>query len=120
MLRWIDARQPLGRIDIDRPAVRPLLLIAEIAEIRSGGGPPTEGPHGRRAPTPSARRDADSELSSAIVLAPDPQVDLLLRLSRRHLIEPQLPPLRDRLSTFAIGWIDHPARRLQPGRLGAA
>ena len=56
----------------------------------------------------SVRRDADSELSSAIVLGPDQQVDLLLRLSRRHLIEPQLPPLRDRLSTFAVGWIDHP------------
>ena len=56
----------------------------------------------------SARRDADSELSSAIVLGPDQQVDLLLRLSRRHLIEPQLPPLRDRLRTFAVGWIDHP------------
>jgi hypothetical protein len=112
-LRWIDRAGALGRIDIDRLAVRAALLTAEIAEIRAGGAPPTETLTDVSADA-STRRDADSELSSAIVLCPDPQVDLLLRLSRRHLIEPQLAPLRDRLRIFAIGWIDHPARDYSP------
>ena len=112
-LRWIDRAAAVGRIDIDRPAVRAALLTAEIAEVRSGGTVPGEVLTDVPADA-SVRRDADSELSSAIVLGPDQQVDLLLRLSRRHLIEPQLPPLRDRLSTFAGGWIDHPARDYGP------
>ncbi len=112
-LRWIDRAAAVGRIDIDRPAVRAALLTAEIAEVRSGGTVPAEVLTDVPADA-SVRRDADSELSSAIVLGPDQQVDLLLRLSRRHLIEPQLPPLRDRLSTFAEGWIDHPARDYSP------
>ena len=112
-LRWIDRAAAVGRIDIDRPAVRAALLTAEIAEVRSGGTVPAEVLTDVPADA-SVRRDADSELSSAIVLGPDQQVNLLLRLSRRHLIEPQLPPLRDRLSTFAAGWIDHPARDYSP------
>ena len=107
MLRWIDEAAALGRIETDRLAVRAVLLTAEIAEVRSGGRPPADILSAVGADA-SSRRDADSELSSAIVLAPNPQVDLLLRLSRRHGIEPQLPPLLDRLRVFAIGWIDHP------------
>lgn len=112
-LRWIDRAAARGRIDIDRLAVRALLLTAEIAEVHTGVTPPTELLT-NVATSASARRDADSELSSAIVLSPDPQVDLLLVLARRHLIELQLPPLRDRLQDFAIGWIDNPARDYRP------
>jgi GTPase-associated protein 1, N-terminal domain type 2/GTPase-associated protein 1, middle domain len=113
MLRWIDDAATLGHVDSDRLAVRIALLTAEIAEIRSGSRPPAS----RLAPVdldPSTRRDADSELSSAIVLAPHQQVDLLLLLAERHGVEPQLPPLLDRLRGFAIDWIDHPARDYQP------
>ncbi|HTT54724.1 MAG TPA: hypothetical protein VMH35_25300 [Streptosporangiaceae bacterium] len=113
MLRWIDRAGALGRIGIDRPGVRARLLTAEIGEVRAGLAPPGEL-LGRVPADTEARRDADSELSSAIVLGSDAQDDLLLRLSRRHLIEPQLGPLRDRLLAFAIGWVDHPARGYRP------
>jgi GTPase-associated protein 1, N-terminal domain type 2/GTPase-associated protein 1, middle domain len=112
-LRWIDTAAALGRIDVDRPAVRALLLTAEIAEVRAGGAPPTEV-LGAVEASADARRDADSKLSSAIVLGSDPQVELLLRLSRRHLAELQRPPLDDRLRVFVIGWIDHPGRDCHP------
>jgi hypothetical protein len=113
MLRWVDAAGTEGRIDIDRDAVRALLLTAEIAEVGSGGRSPDEILAGVAAEV-GARRDADSELSSAIVLGSDPQVDLLLRLAWRHRHEPQLPPLIVRLRAFAIGWIDSPARDYSP------
>lgn len=112
-LRWIDTAAARGHIDVDRVAVRALLLTAEIAEVRAGAVPPSDVLVGVY-PDASACRDADSELSSAIVLGSDPQVELLLRLSRRHRIEPQLPPLLDRLGTFVRGWIDHPTRDYRP------
>lgn len=112
-LRWIDAAAARERFDADRLAVRARLLTAEIAELRGGGEvaddalPPIDA-------DASARRDADSELSSAILLGSDAEVDLLLRLSRRHGVEPGLSPLRGRLSTFAIGWVDHPGCDYRP------
>jgi len=112
-LRWVDTLAASAGIDLDRHAVRALLLTAEIAEIRAGGMPPAELLTDV-ATDDHARRDADSELSSAIVMCPDPQVDLLLRLSRRHRIQPQLPPLRDRLRDFALTWIDKPGRAYRP------
>jgi hypothetical protein len=112
-LRLIDTLAASTGIGIDRPAVRARLLTAEIAEIRAGGTPPAE-PLTEVVADDHARRDADSELSSAIVMGPDPQVDLLLRLARRHRAEPQLSPLRDRLRDFALGWIDKPGRPYRP------
>lgn len=112
-LRWIDAAAAAGGIDVDRVEMRALLLTAEIAEVRAGGTAPADVLAGVTADA-SALRDADSELSSAILLSPDPQVDLLLRLARRHGIEPQLPPLISRLTEFAAGWIDHPASDYRP------
>ena len=55
-----------------------------------------------------ARRDAESELSSAILLGSNAQVDLLLRLARRHGIEPDLAaaPMQRRLEEFVGDWID--------------
>ncbi len=108
-LRWIDDAAA-ERLEIDPAAVRPLLLAAELAEIRDGqaraGG-------ALRPVTLSeeASRDAASELSSAILLSPDwRQVDLLLRLTRRHGIDLELSgPLRDRLHAFAVSWIGQPA-----------
>jgi hypothetical protein len=114
VLRWIDTAAGLGRIDIDRPAVRSRLLTAEIAEVRSGAAAPPGEVLAGVAADADARRDADSELSSAIVLGSAPQVDLLLRVSRRHRIEPQLPPLLDTLRAFVTGWIDNPALDYSP------
>jgi len=113
MLRWIDDAAAHGRIDIDRRTARALLLTAEIAEVRAGSTPPAE----RLASVPadaSAHRDADSEVSSAIILGSDREVDLLLQLAWRHRTEPQLPPLTGRLSAFVAGWIDSPAADYRP------
>ena len=78
--------------------MRGLLLAAELAEARAGTAPPLRAPHPGRAQPPRPRRDADSELSSAIVLGGSPQVDLLLRLALRHGISLELsPPLQQRL-----------------------
>jgi hypothetical protein len=112
-LRWIDAAAATGHLDTDRPAVRAQLLTAEIAEIRAGGRPPAE-PLAAVNGDAGTRRDADSELSSAMVLSPHPQVGLLLTLARRHGVQPELPPLVSRLREFAIDWVDHPSRDYRP------
>ena len=98
-LRWIDGAAAAGLADVDRPAVRRLLLGAEVAEIRAGGAPPTVAlpPVDVGA---DARRDADSEISSAILLGSDAEAEALLRLAWRHAIEPRLAPLLDRLGVF--------------------
>lgn len=108
-LRWIDHAVAHARIGLDPFPVRAQLLNAELAEARKGIAPAARD----LAPVPlsaEARRDADSELSSAIVLSPDDQVDLLLRLARRHGIELELSaPVQDRLRQFVIDWIEHGA-----------
>jgi hypothetical protein len=112
-LRWIDTAAALGQIEVDRVEVRGLLLTAEMTEARRGCAPPPEV-LSSVAVSAQVRRDADSELSSAIVLGADPEVDMLLRLSRRHGIEPQLPPLLERLRMFALNWMDHPGLDYRP------
>ncbi len=106
-LRWIDGAAAAGLADVDRPAVRRLLLGAEVAEIRAGGAPPTVAlpPVNVGA---DARRDADSEISSAILLGSDAEAEALLRLAWRHAIEPRLAPLLDRLGVFVAGWLEKP------------
>jgi len=107
-LRWIDDAVTGNRLDVNPAAVRSRLLTAELAGVRDGRGAPARV----LASVPledSAYRDAESELSSAILLGSDQQVDLLLRLARRHGIGPDLaPPLERRLRDFASGWIDRP------------
>ncbi len=104
-LRWLDDAVALG---LDPVTVRTRLLSAELAEIGEGSAPPTAV----LTPVslgPGTRRDAESELSSAILLGSDQQVDGLLRLARRHGIEPELtPPLQQRLRSFAVSWIERP------------
>jgi hypothetical protein len=108
-LRWIDDAAAAGRLDVDPAVVRPLLLAVELAEVRDGQA----RPGGALRPvmlSEEVSRDAASELSSAILLSPDwRQVDLLLRLTRRHGIDLDLSgPLRDRLHDFAVNWVDRP------------
>lgn len=108
-LRWIDDAVSTRRLTADHAAVRLQLLAAEITEIRDGG---REVPVQRVLPKapldPGAYRDAESQLSSAILLASDQQADLLLCLARRHGISPDLAALRDRLDTFVAAWIARP------------
>lgn len=107
-LRWIDNAVAAKRIDVDPAPLRIQLLAAEIAEIHDGQMP-------RLDPLPpvpldaSAQRDAQSELSSAILLGSDKQADLLLCLACRHRVMPELAaPLQQRIREFASSWIEHP------------
>jgi GTPase-associated protein 1, N-terminal domain type 2/GTPase-associated protein 1, middle domain len=109
-LRWLDDAAAGQRLDIDPAAVRAQLLTAELAEIREGQPGPVERVLPSARLDASTQRDAESELSSALLLGSDQQADLLLCLARRHGIQPELaPPLQHRLGEFVTGWINHPA-----------
>jgi hypothetical protein len=111
VLRWLDQSLARGVMDFDAGPVRLRLLAAELAEAREGRSPSgdvlTVVDLGF-----DARRDAESELSSAILLGTDAQVNLLLRLARRHGVEPELtaPPMLRRIEDFVGNWIDHALR----------
>ena len=109
VLRWIDGAVTAKRLAIDQTAVRLQLLAAELGEIRDGQVSAREVLPAA-ALDASAYRDAESELSSAILLASNQQTDLLLCLGRRHGIKPDLTALRDRLDSFVTAWMDHPGR----------
>jgi hypothetical protein len=108
MLRWLDDAASRAAIDLDRAQVRRHLFAVELAEARDGQAVPADV-LAEVVLEFDARRDAESELSSAILLGSDAQVDLLLRLGRRHGIQPDLaaPPLLRRLEAFVGDWIDH-------------
>jgi GTPase-associated protein 1, N-terminal domain type 2/GTPase-associated protein 1, middle domain len=109
VLRWIDAAVAAKRLAVDQAAVRLQLLAAELGEIRDGQVP-TREVLPAAALDASAYRDAESELSSAILLASNQQMDLLLCLGRRHAIKPDLGALRDRLDSFVTAWMNQPGR----------
>jgi len=109
VLRWIDGAVAAKRLALDQAAVRLQLLTAELGEIRDGRGKVPVAEVLPVAPLDaSAYRDAESDLSSAILLAPDKQADLLLGLGRRHGISPDLAALRDRLDVFVTAWMSRP------------
>lgn len=109
MLRWLDGAVAAGRLDL--PGVRTALRHAELAAVADGHEPPP-GVLPDAGLNDAGRRDAESELSSAILDAADGQVDLLLRLARRHGIDLEVAarPLRTRLHAFAVSLVDHPGR----------
>lgn len=111
-LRWIDRAVADKRLAADPAVSRVQLFAAELAEARAGQHPmpPAEVLPGVPLGA-SAARDAESELSSALVLGDDRQADLLLCLARRHGILPDIaqPPVRQRLMTFAASWLDRQA-----------
>ena len=109
VLRWIDGAVAAKRLAIDQAAVRLQLLTAELGEIRGGHGKVPIAEVLPLAPLDAdAYRDAESELSSAILLASDQQTDLLFGLGRRHGIAPDLAGLRDRLDLFVTAWLSRP------------
>jgi hypothetical protein len=111
LLRWLDQALGRGVMEFDAVTVRVQLFGAELAEARAM----TASPADVLAEVPlgvDARRDAESELSSAILLGSDAQLNLLLWLARRHRIEPELTaePMRRRIEEFVGDWIDRGAR----------
>ena len=118
VLRWIDANANAKRLAVNLAAVRARLLAGELAEIRDGRDTvPVKDVLPPAPLDPKLQRDAESELSSAVLLASDRQIDLLLCLARRHGIAPDLtqPLMQQKLRAFAAAWIDrsggsHPER----------
>jgi GTPase-associated protein 1, N-terminal domain type 2/GTPase-associated protein 1, middle domain len=116
VLRWLDQSLARGVMEFDAGPVRIQLLGAELAEAREEKPVPAD----ELAAVDlgfDARRDAESELSSAILLGTDAQVNLLLRLARRHGVQPELTaaPMRRRIEDFVGNWIDH-GLRYDPGQ----
>jgi hypothetical protein len=117
-LRWLDSAVSAGRLDFDQETVRTRLLAAELADGLAGQRPPEQQlPQARL--SDKAWRDAESELTSAMLLGDPDQVDarrvdLVLGLAFRHRIRLQPGPLRERLHGFAVAWIDDPRARWDP------
>ncbi|MBV9451905.1 MAG: hypothetical protein JO345_39070 [Streptosporangiaceae bacterium] len=108
-LRWIDGAVGRKRLDFDPAIVRVQLLAAELAGIRDERAVPPVDVLPQVQLDVSAHRDAESEVSSAILLGSDRQTDVLLRLARRHGIDLDLaPPLQRRLRDFVGSWLDRP------------
>jgi hypothetical protein len=111
VLRWIDDAVSSKRLALDPAPVRVRLFAAEVEDVRSPGKDSV--PFTEVLPAVpldvNAYRDAESELSSAILLGSDQQADLLLCLARRHGIAPDLAaPLQQRLRSFVGAWLDRP------------
>jgi hypothetical protein len=118
MMRWLDDAVATGRLGFDQETVRTRLLAAELADAVAGKPPPRQS----LPPVPlsdKAERDAESELTSALLLGDpdrmDPgRFDRLLQLAFRHRIALPPSPLRERLHGFAVAWIDEPRARWEP------
>jgi hypothetical protein len=113
-LNWIERQADASRLDVNRENLRRALLTAELAEVETSLGVKPEP----LAPVDigdGPRRDAESAISSAILLATDDGVvDRLLRIAERHSVPLALTPLHDRLSAFVSSWIKDPARHYDP------
>jgi hypothetical protein len=112
MLRWLDDAIGAGRLDFDQETARTRLLTAELADALAD----TPAPERRLPPvrlSDKAERDAESELTSALLLGDPDRVDVIridrvLGLAHRHGIGLQPSPLRERLHGFATAWVDDP------------
>ncbi len=115
-LLWMERQADGGRLGVDRVALRRAVLTAEVAaaptafNVRSDELSPVDVGD-------EARRDAESEISSAILRAEDGgSVDRLLRTAERHGVRLKLAPLQERLHAFIADWIAHPSESYDPGR----
>lgn len=115
MLIWLDEAIAASRLDIDHETVRTRLLAAELADARAGKPMPAGSLPPARL-TDKAERDAESELTSALLVGDADQVDAvqfdqILQLAHRHRIDLPASPLRERLHGFAVAWIDTPGAK---------
>jgi hypothetical protein len=115
-LIWMEQMAEADHLYVDRAALRQALLTVEITEAG------TNAPIRVREMTSvdigdGPRRDAESTISSALLLSDDDDVvDRLLRIAHDHAVPLALAPLRERLIAFVGGWIAEPTRRHDPGR----
>jgi hypothetical protein len=117
-LRWLDGALADGRLDFDQQTVRARLLAAELADTLAGSLPPAQVLPPLRL-SGKAERDAESELTSALLIGDPDQIDAdrfdrVLRLAFRHRIGLPPAPLQERLHGFAVAWIDDPGRTWEP------
>jgi hypothetical protein len=114
-LLWMERQADVGKLGVDRSSLRRVLMSAEISAAPKAMNVRPE------ALTPidvgeEARRDAESAISSALLVATDGSViDRLLRTAKRHAVPLKLAPLQDRLRWFITDWIENPAERYDPG-----
>lgn len=114
-LLWMERQADAGRLAVDRASLRRAVMTAEIAAA--------PGAFDVRREELSlvdigdeAKRDAESAISSAILLANDGgAVDRLLRTARRHGVQLNSAPLQDCLHAFIADWIAHPSDSYDPG-----
>jgi hypothetical protein len=115
-LDWMERQADADRLYVDRIELRRALLAVEIGEV----GTTAVDLHDDLTPVEvgdGPLRDAESEISSALLLATDGDVvDRLLRIARRHEVPLALDPLRDRLDEFVAAWIASPTAAYDPGK----
>jgi hypothetical protein len=117
-LRWLDDAVSAGLLDLDQETVRARLLTAELADAAAGEPAPRE-PLPAICLSDKAERDAESELTSALLLGDADRIDFgrfdrVLQLAFRHRIDLPSTPLQERLRLFAVAWIDDPKGRWKP------
>ncbi len=117
-LRWLDDAVAAGRLEFEQETVRTRLLAVELADAIAGQPAPRK-PLPLVALSDKAERDAESELTSALLLGDSDRIDAgrvdrLLQLASRHRIGLSPAPLLDRLHAFAVAWVDDPDSRWEP------
>lgn len=108
-LRVLDQLACEGVVETDAARLRLRLLDAELAQAGAGRAIPSERLPGPVL-DPVQRTDAESAVVSAMILASDQVVDLLLAVAGRHglPLEPPSPALIDRIHGFVANWLCTP------------
>lgn len=109
-LRVLDQLACEGVVATDAARLRLKLLNAELAQAGAGRAVPSERLPGPVL-DPVQRTDAESAVASAMIVASDQAVDLLLAVAGRHglPLEPPSPALVERIHGFVADWLRHPA-----------
>ncbi len=115
-LRVLEQLACEGVVETDAARLRMRLLDAELAQAGAGRAVPSERLPGPVL-DPVQRTDAESAVVSAMIVAPDHVVDLLLALAGRHglTLEPPSPALIDRMHGFVANWIRNPTATYRIG-----
>jgi GTPase-associated protein 1, N-terminal domain type 2/GTPase-associated protein 1, middle domain len=112
LLYWLDDAVADGQIDFDHETVRSRLLVTELADVLTGTPVPAQPLRPARLGD-KVERDAESELTSALLLGDADrldavQFDRVLQLAHRHGIGLRASSLPERLHGFAVAWVEAP------------